>query len=156
MCLWPREAPPPQPREELLGACLGHLQGLAEFPHSSLAITAAQDPWFGSPTEGFILSPHSAKPSCRPQFMTVKPTSSNSCFPFGVFLLQDCTGENATTPTYLLPNSNNYLCTIKLLWPVTHPTWPTLYLSADSRHHVTSFINSSLYDKSSLFTLFCF
>lgn len=74
------------------------------------------------------LSPHSAKPSCLPQFMTVKPTSSNSCFPFSVFLLQNCSGENAMTLTYRLPNSNNYLCAIKPLWSVTHPPGPHFIL----------------------------
>lgn len=146
-------SPSTHPRKELLGGCLGQVSGTRYLPRSSLAINAAQDPWFGL---GLHTVFHSAETSCLPQFMTVKPTSSNSCFPFSVFLLQNCSGENAVTLTYLLPNSNNYLCTIKPLWSVTHPTWPTVHLTADSGHHVTSFVNTSANDKSSLFTSFCF
>lgn len=88
--------------------------------------------------------------------MAVKPTSYNFSFPFNVFLLQNFSGENEITLIYLLPNSNNYLCMIKFLWSITHHTLPTLYLTADSRHCITSSMNISVYGKNSLFVLFYF
>lgn len=77
-------------------------------------------------------------PSCLPQIIAVRPTSSNFSFPFHVFLLQNFSGENEITLIYLLPDSNNYLCMMKFLRSITHHTLPTLYLTADSRHPVTS------------------
>lgn len=97
-CCVSGKAPPLHPWEELLGGCLGQVTGARFFPHSSLAVNAAQPRMPGLAHQlRASLSPHSAKPSCLPQFMTVKPTSSNSCFPFSVFLLQNCSGGNAMT-----------------------------------------------------------